>query len=342
MSSTKVAITGGAGFIGSYLVRRMVEAGHAVRVLELPGRSVDHLPTDRCVICRGDVSEPADVRRFVRGAGWVVNLAANPNLWAADAEEFDRVNHLGARHVIDAAVEAGATRIVHVSTEAILAQREPVMITESTEPKLEDMIGPYCRSKWRAERAAFEAADGGAPVMVASPSVPVGPGDWLQGPMTRLMIDFAHGRIRALLDADLPLIDVRDAAEGIAAALGRGEVGRRYLLAAENWTTAGLFQTLGRLTGQPAPTMSVPYPLALGFAGAEQWFCGLTGRTPMASVTGVKLTRRHSRFDTKRTQEAIGVRFAPVRPAIEEAIDWLAARGEIPPPPGRRAVSYAS
>lgn len=332
MRTTELAITGGAGFIGSYLVRRMVDAGHAVRVLEMPGRPVEHLPTDRCAIVRGDVSEPADVRRFVRDAGWVVNLAANPNLWAPDAEEFERVNHRGARHVIDAAVAAGAERIVHVSTEAILAQREPVMITEATRPKLADMIGPYCRSKFRAEAAAFEAAARGAPVMVVSPSVPVGPGDWLQGPMTRLMVDFAHGRIKALLEADLPLIDVRDAAAGIAAALDHGEPGRRYLLAAENWTTAGLFRTLAQLTGQPAPTTTVPYPLALGFAAVEQWFCGLTGRTPMASVTGVKLTRRYTRFDTSQTQQALGLRFRPVRPAIEEAFDWLAEQEQIPQP----------
>lgn len=331
MRQCDVAITGGAGFIGAYLVRHMVEAGRSVRVLELPGRSVEHLPTDQCRIVRGDVSQRADVDRFVDGAAWVVNLAANPNLWAADPEQFHRVNHLGARHVIEASVAAGAERIVHVSTEAILAQRRPVMITERTRAAFTDAIGPYGRSKWRAEQAAWRAAARGAPVMVASPSVPVGPGDALAGPMTRLLIDFAHGRIKALLDADLPLIDVRDAAAGIAATLTHGQPGRRYLLAAENWTTRGLFQTLARLTGQLAPTAKAPYPVALAFAALEQWYCGLrNGRTPMASVTGVQLTRRYMRFDTSRTQRELGLSFRPVRRAIEEAVAWLADRGDIP------------
>lgn len=331
MRHCDVAITGGAGFIGSYLVRQMVESGRSVRVLELPGRPIEHLPRDGCEVMRGDVGHRPDVERFVEGAGWVVNLAANPNLWAADAEQFHRVNYLGARHVIESAAAACAERIVQVSTEAILAQRKPVMITEGTRAEFGEMIGPYCRSKWRAEESAWRAADGGAPVMVASPSVPIGPGDWLQGPMTRLMIDFAHGRIKALLDSDLPLIDVRDAAGGIGAALRHGEPGRRYLLAAENWTTRRLFEALAELTGQPAPTAKVPYPIALAFAGLEQWYCGLRkGRTPMASVTGVKLTRRYMRFDTSRTREALGLSFRPVRGAIEEAVGWLAERGEIP------------
>jgi len=337
MKQVEVAITGGGGFIGACLVRRLVEGGRAVRVLEVPGRPIDHLPTEGCEIHRGDVGERRDVERFVAEADWVVNLAANPNLWASDAEEFHRVNHLGARHVIESAAATGASRIVQVSTEAILARRRPEMITERTRAGYAEMVGPYCRSKWRAEAEAWRAAEAGAPVMVVSPAVPVGAGDWLQGPLTRLLVDFGQGRIKALLEADLPLIAVDDAAGGIEAALARGEPGQRYLLAAENWTTRRLFDALANLTGRPAPRARVPYALALSFAWAEQAYCeAVNGRTPMASVAGVRLARRYMRFDTTRTREALGLEFRPVRDALAEAVGWLAARGELPAEAARR------
>ena len=84
------------------------------------------------------------------------------------------------------------------------------------------MLGPYCRSKWRAEEAAAEAAQDGDPVVIVRPSIPVGPGDRHLGPPTRMICDFCNGRIKGHLDGDLNFIDVRDIAAGIRAAAQHG------------------------------------------------------------------------------------------------------------------------
>src|SRR5262245_61826176 len=112
-------VTGGAGFIGSHLVERLVGRGERVRVVERPGADASHLPPSAEVV-RADVREAQAVREALRGARFVYHLAANPNLWARDRREFDAVNFKGTVHVLDAAIAAGAERILHTSTESIL------------------------------------------------------------------------------------------------------------------------------------------------------------------------------------------------------------------------------
>jgi len=328
----QVLITGGGGFIGSHLTRMLAEAGCAVRVLEPAGACIAHLGELNIDIVRGDVRKPTDVARAVTGIDTVFHLAANPNLWAHDPDHFEQVNHRGTVNVIEQSLAAGAKRIVHVSTESILAQRDQqAVIDERTQNGFEDMPGAYCRSKWLAERAAWQAIGRGAPIAIASPTVPVGPGDYRSTPLTRLIIDFAHGRIKGRLDGDLALIDVRDAARGIAAVGLRGQLGRRYLVAGENWTTARLFAELSALVDQPAPSWTVPYWLALGFAAGEQWYCKMfNGRVPMATTTGVRLTRRGMRFNASATQAALDLLPGPVMAALRDAVHWLSERGQIP------------
>jgi dihydroflavonol-4-reductase len=330
-------VTGGAGFIGSHLVALLVEAGEAVRVVERPGADASHLPAAVEVV-RADIRDREAVREALRGARHVYHLAANPNLWARDRGEFAAVNHRGTVHVLDAALAAGAERVLHCSTESILtcARRtgpipEDVVVTEA------DAVGPYCRSKLRAEVEARARAEAGHPVLIANPTMPVGPGDRGPSPPTRLIRDFARGRLPAIMDCTLNLIDVRDTAEGLYRILQMGEPGRRYLLGGENLTLRQLVAQLSTLTGVPVPRWRVPYPVGLAVAYASEfWADHVTGRTPRANVTGVRLTRRTMHFDARRSLEALDLRPRPVAESLADAVAWLRAAGEIPPARGPR------
>ena len=117
-----VLVTGGAGFIGSHLVSLLVGRDAAVRVLERPDAPVDHLPLDRIDLVFADVRDRAAVAKAVRGCPFVYHLAGNPNLWTHRRGHFAQVNYRGTVHVLDAALEAGARRVLHTSTESILTR----------------------------------------------------------------------------------------------------------------------------------------------------------------------------------------------------------------------------
>ena len=317
-------VTGGAGFVGSHLVSLLTSRGERVRVIERPGAAVDHLPPTADVTF-ADVRDESVVRAALRDCGAVYHLAANPQLWTRRRSDFHAVNYLGAVHVLRSALEAGAPRILHTSTESILTRaRQAGPIAEDQEVPAHDVIGPYCRSKFRAERFAFHLARSGAPVVVVNPTLPVGPGDLGRSPPTQMMLDCCRGKRSAYLDAELNLIDVRDVVAGMARALERGRTGVRYLLGAENWSIRRVFEHVAKLSGAPQPRRRVPYPLALAAAYVSEFVAdALTGRIPAATVTGVKLTRRRMHFDASLSLAELGVTPRAVSDSVAEAVTWF-------------------
>lgn len=327
-------VTGGAGFIGSHLVEKLVAKRVPVRVVERPEASVAHLPP--CVeVVRADIRDRDAVRAALRGAAHVYHLAANPNLWVRDRDEFDAVNHRGTIHVLDAAIDEGARKIVHTSTESILTcARATGPIGEDVEVTLSDAVGPYCRSKLRAEDEARARARAGHPVIIVNPTMPVGPGDRGLSPPTRLIRDFCRGRLPARMDCTLNLIDVRDVADGLQRAMHRGRPGVRYLLGGENLTLLGLLERLSAMTGVPVPRRAVPYPVGLAFAYvSEFWADWVTGIAPKATITGVKLTRRTMHFDPSHSLAELELATRPVRESLRDAVAWLREAGQIPAEP---------
>jgi dihydroflavonol-4-reductase len=323
-----ILVTGGAGFIGSHLVERLLAAGECVRVFELPHVNCDHLPS--CVeIVRGDIRNRVAVDQAMRACREVYHLAANPNLWTLRKASFRQVNYQGTVNVLDAALAAGARRVLHTSTESILTRaRQTGPITEEQAVTLDDVIGPYCRSKLLAEQHAFRRAREGAPVIIVNPTIPVGPGDRGCSPPTRMCIDFCRGGRREYLDAELNLIDARDVAEGMVRAMERGWTGRRYLLGHENLSIRQVFALLARLTGLPAASRRVPYPVALAAAYVSEAVAdNITHRSPAATVTGVRLTRRVMHFDPQRSLNELGLNPRPVEQSLADAVAWYRAEG---------------
>jgi dihydroflavonol-4-reductase len=318
-------VTGGAGFIGSHLVRLLADRGEAVRVLERPGSAVDHLPGKGVNLVTADVRDRPAVDRAVRGCGEVYHLAANPNLWVHQRGHFAQVNFHGTVHVLEAALAAGVRRVVHTSTESILSRaRQTGPITEEQVVYWDDVLGPYCRSKYLAERHALRLGRAGAPVVVVNPTLPVGPGDRGRSPPTQMMLDFCRGRRREYVDAELNLIDVRDVAEGMVSAMERGRPGRRYLLGNENVSILEVFTRLARLTGLAPPSRRVPYALALAAAYASEFIADVfTHRQPAATVTGVRLTRRRMHFDPRRSLDELGLRPRPIQETLAETVAWF-------------------
>ena len=320
-----ILITGGGGFIGSHLVNQLVESGEAVRVLEEPTAEVKHLPLQSIELVRGDIRCTEEVRDAVRGCRQVYHLAANPNLWAKVPGDFDAVNYRGTCNVLDQALRAGVERVLYTSTESILAGTQAKgRSVETLRLNGEKMIGPYCRSKLKGEQEAFRLADSGAPVIVVCPTLPIGPGDHHLTPPSRMTLAFCQGKLPAYLDCEFNMIDVRDIATGMRAAMQVGQPGMRYLLSGTNLLLIEWLAIVGSLIGRKAPRWQVPYPAALFVAYVSEWLANhLTGRMPMATVTGVKLTRYSMHFEAEKSRRDLGLHTRGVEESARDAVAWF-------------------
>ncbi len=339
-------VTGGGGFIGRHLVRLLLERGERVRVLDIvpaDGAPADGLPQSAEMVL-GSITDAACVREAMADVERVYHLAANPNLWAPRAASFLEVNHLGTRTVLAEAERRGVERVVYTSTESILKkspgmrlwrQQEAAPIDERVELGVEDMPGPYCRSKFLAEAEAHAAARRGLPVVIVNPTMPIGPGDRHLTPPSRMLLGFLNGEMPAYLDCVFNLVDARDVAAGHILAAERGQVGERYILGNTNIGLKQLLDLLHELTGLAMPRLRIPYPVALAAALVAETISAVTGRPPMAPLTGVRLAATPLAFDSRKAVEVLGLPQTPLRRSLLDAIADFARRGLVrrPLPP---------
>ena len=252
-----ILVTGATGFIGWHVAYKLMERGGRVRALARDPARLRELPDVEPVT--GDLRDSASLKRAVEGCGVVYHVAADYRLWTREPEEMFRSNVDGTRSLLEAARDAGVERFVYTSTVGCIGMPQGELGDEDAPVSLEQMAGPYKRSKFLAERVALEFGKKGFPVVIVNPTAPVGDHDFKPTPTGKIVVDFVSGKMPVFLDTGLNVVDVRDVAEGHLAACERGRVGERYILGAENLTLQQIFVALGEISGTPAPKIRIPY-----------------------------------------------------------------------------------
>lgn len=329
----KSLVTGGCGFMGRHLVEILRARGDAVRVLDLRQWPGDRDAAGDVEVINGSITDPQIVKRAMDGVDRVFHLAANPNLWAPDPAQFHEVNYLGTCRMLEEAGRWPLQRFVYTSTESILksarASRSSgrALIDETVRLQIEDMPGPCCRSKFRAEEAAHEAAAGGMPLVIVNPTMPLGPGDLLLTPPTKMLLGFVNGTTPAYLDCDFNLVDARDAAMGHLLAAERGRIGERYILGGDNLGLSDLLREVSRLTGLKMPTWKVPYGIAYLSALVSESIANITKKPPVAPLTGVRLARTSMAFDCSKAHRELAWGTRSLAQTLTDTLAWLRQAG---------------
>jgi dihydroflavonol-4-reductase len=327
-------VTGGTGFVGAVVVRRLVSAGHRVRVLARPGNPRQLLAGLPVEIAEGDLGDTASLARCLRGCRLLFHVAAMYTLWAKDRRLFYEVNVEGTRRLLRGAAEAGVGRVVYTSTVGVLGiPRDGSPGTEDTPVSLADMAGDYKRSKFLAEEVARGYAGQGLPVVIVNPSAPIGPGDIKPTPTGRLVVDFLRGKMWACLDTGLNLVDVEDVAAGHLLAAERGRVGERYVLGGRNLALREIFGILGRIAGMRPPRLTLSAAAVLPIAHLSEWIADhLTGQPPLVAVDAVRMARKRMFFDPGKAVRELGMPQSPVENALARAVEWFRSNGYAPAP----------
>src|SRR6202049_1161012 len=331
-------VTGASGFLGSHVARQLVARGEDVRVLLRPS-SHNHAISDLSLeYVTGDLRDVASLDRATKGVKRVFHVAADYRLWARRSKDIYESNVGGTKNLLAAAEKAGVEQFIYTSTVATIAVDRPQPPNESTEARLDEMVGHYKRSKWLAEQEVLNAAKNGAPVIVAMPTTPVGPWDWKPTPTGKIVVDFLNGKMPGYVETGLNFVGVEECAAGHLLVSEKGKIGERYLLGAENLTLKQVLDSLAHLTGLPAPRLKIPHTLALGVAYAETAFSLLVGREPQIPVEGVKIAQHLMFVDCTRAQRELGFRAQSVSAELERAVRWYEKNGYVS---GRRIKRMA-
>jgi dihydroflavonol-4-reductase len=335
---TRVLVTGGSGFIGQHLVAALVARGRQVRILDVhpPIRA---LPEVQYV--NGSVLEPHLVDEAMSGVEEVYHLAGLSGMWRPDKKDFHAVNCWGTEVVIAAARKHGIARFLHCSTESILFRPSlsENAVAQGTVPTADDMPGPYTRSKMLAEQLAMRAAASGFPVVIGSPTMPIGPHDRNLTPPAAMIRHFLSRRLQFYLDFIVNLVDVRDVAAGLVLALERGRVGHRYILGGESIPLKQVLRLVAAISGRRNLLIPVPGRVAeMATAMLEFIADHVTRRPPSGTAEGVRVALRSKALSIEKAQRELGYAPRPVEPALRETIIYLLAASvtakELVQPPG--------
>ena len=323
-----VLVTGGTGFVGANLVRELIADGHSVRVLARRGGDRRALEGCSVDIAEGDLLDAGSLRAAVAGVQHVYHAAADYRLWAPDLRDLYRANVDGTRHLLAAAAEAGAERIVYTSTVgAVGIPKDGSPGDEATPVSLDEMVGAYKASKFLAERVADEWAARGAPVVIVNPSAPIGPWDVKPTPTGKMIVDFLNGKMIGVVDTGLNIVHVRDVARGHILAAQKGRVGQRYILGHRDMSLFEIFGTLSKMTGLPAPRFRVPYALAWMAAAVMEGLSRITRRPPAVPLTAVRMARKRMYFSSEKAIRELGLPQTPAETALADAVAWFTERG---------------
>jgi dihydroflavonol-4-reductase len=320
-------VTGASGFIGWHVARVLLERGYRVRALVRNGSRVDGLDVEPVT---GDLRDAPSLDRAVTGCGLVFHVAADYRLWARNPGELYRSNVDGTRNLLAAARHAGVERVVYTSTVGCIGMPHNTLGDETMPVTLAQMTGDYKRSKFQAEQVALEFARAGLPVVMVNPTAPIGDHDVKPTPTGKIVLDFLKGDMPAFIDTGLNVVDVRDVAQGHWLACERGKVGERYILGAENLTLAQIFQKLARLTHRKAPTVRLPYAVALCAGACSTAWANLTGIAPRVPLAAVRMAREKMWVTHEKARRELGFNPGPAEQALARAVEWFSGSGRLP------------
>ena len=318
-------VTGGTGFLGAHVVRKLIEKGAKVKALARKTSDLRNLEGLDLTLLNGDITDSSPWEQELSGCDAVFHVAADYRLWVPDPDMMYRTNVDGSRQVLEAAIRCKASRIVYTSTVGALAYPHAGGCSnEDSEPSEADLIGPYKKSKKLAEEVAMRLAAEGHPVIVVNPSTPVGPMDLKPTPTGKIILDFLNGKLPGYVNTGLNLIDVRDCAEGHLLAAEKGDPGERYILGNRNITLKELLEIVGRAAGMRPPRLQLPHWVAYAYALVDTFVADhFTKRPPLAPFVGVKLAAHHMYFDASKAIQHLGLPQNPIEDALADAVQWF-------------------
>ena len=329
-ASDRVFVTGGTGFVGGEIVRRLVGEGRHVLALARSHDAAATLEAAGAEPVLGSLESSSTLLAAMRGCGTVFHVAEVNATCVRDPSEMLHTNIDGAAAVVRAAASGGVRRVVHTSSAATIGEPEGIVAREDTQHR-GWFLSDYERAKFLGERRAFDlAATLGVELVSVNPSSVQGPGR--VGGSARLLIDLVNDKLPVLVDTHLSVVDVDDCARAHLLAETHGVAGRRYLVSGASLTTPEAVQLLRDACGHPKRARYASRSL-ITLAGALASVAARLTRRELPLCPEVVRTLLHGhRYDGSLAERELGLSYTPVEDTIRRTLRWYAER-ELGPGP---------
>jgi dihydroflavonol-4-reductase len=323
-----ILVTGGTGFLGSHITRKLVQRGERVRILLRKTSRTSNINGIDAEMAYGDVLDIDSIKEALKGCETLYHVAGFVSSKKADYKKMEDINVRGTVNVLSAALKAGVKRAVYTSSVAAIGvDPDGGIANEDTPFTLEHMGIQYVNTKYRAEIEASKFYERGLPLVIVNPSMVIGSGD-IYLSSAGFILWFCRRKFPGYIEGGGNFVDVEDVAEGHILAAEKGKIGERYILGNKNLSLKELFGLLEKITGIPSPKVKIPYSLALatGFI-AERIFRVTSPSFVSFDVDSVKLIRLKWDFDSFKAVQELGFSQTPIEETLEKTVRWFKDNG---------------
>jgi dihydroflavonol-4-reductase len=324
----KILVTGGSGYIGSAVVRELLEdRKNKVKVLLRKTDDTRNLEGLDVELAYGDITDFHSVMQALEGCERVFHLAAIYAIWLPDPRQMHWVNVQGTKNVLEACLQKRIKKVVYTSSVAALGAHGKIPANETAQFNLWHTRDPYYISKFRAEQVALDYFKRGLPVVIVNPTNPCGPRDIMPTPNGQLIISIIKGKLPGYVDGGINVSDIGDTAKGHVLAMEKGKPGEKYVLGNTNVSVKEYFDLIAHLGGGRSPSIRIPKPVAVFSGYLYQLLAEITRKPPVTTAAWVRVGSEYSFWDSTKAVKELGMPQTPIRESIRSAIDWFRQNG---------------
>lgn len=326
----KVVVIGGSGLIGSYIVRKCSQEGLTVRATHYSNLNPDCQKAAGSGVewVQADILNVFDLEDLFKGFDAVINTAAIVSFDPRKKKRAFRLAKEGSANIVQAAVDAGIRKLVHVSSVAAMGRKKMVNVVSEKEVFSHSPFDTsYGLSKFLAEQEVWRGYFEGLPVTIINPSLVIGAGTWGQS-STKLITSVQEG-LAYFPTGSTGFVDVRDVADAAFRSLSCDFDGHRFIISGENLTYEHVFKEISRQLN-----MKTQWKPLTGILAALSWrgsaFVSLiTGKEPVFTRENVKSTSTLTTYVNTKSTDILGLTYRPVQQSIEESCRVFIEEGQM-------------
>lgn len=327
--SKKVFITGGTGFVGSYIIKALIEKGYAVRAMRRSAKLPFYIPKeifDRVEWVDGDILDVMAIEEAMEGVDTIIHSAAIVSFIKKDRKQMYKINVEGTANMVNMAIEKNINRFVYISSVAALGRTaHGGHVNEDKKWEESKMNTHYAKSKYRAELEVWRAAGEGLNTLILNPSTVLGYGDWNTG--SSAIFKNVYKEFKWYSPGINGFVDVEDLANATVLLMESGLSNERYIVNGDNWPFRKLMDVISGCFGKKKPLrQTTPFLMSIAWR-MEKFKSFFTKERPLLTRESARIAHSKTYFENDKILKALpGFSFTPLEESIQNSCEKYLAR----------------
>ena len=328
MNSQKVLLTGADGFLGSHILRKLVDKGYPVRAFLQPERNHFTINGLQYEPFYGDLLNEEHIDQALEGCDFLIHTVAITDIWPNRSEFQRKINFDVVKKLVSAAKKHNIQRMVHIGTANSFGYGSKEHPGNETSPYAFAKFGlDYMDSKKAAQDFLLSQAKvNGFPVLIVNPTFMVGEYDSKPG-TGAMIVALMKGQVSSYANGGRNYVYVGDVANAAVNALEKGQVGECYIAGNANLNYKEFFTLVGKSANVKTAKTKLPYPLLFVAAGTAELLSKFTKKAPLVSVPMIRIANEEQFYDASKALKELGLPQTPIETAVERSVNWFRENG---------------